>query len=129
MHKKVYFRRHKNDVWQVRRWREEDSKTFGSEPNALVIPHKSRSGDSASLHHRLCMMSSLRDYRKKHQTPTNQRKTQGHLQISMRIPPPHCFRLAPLAENTIHQEIPAVGYPPYVCRHVLAFSSNLFGSI
>ncbi|MDR1923941.1 MAG: hypothetical protein LBQ66_06170 [Planctomycetaceae bacterium] len=24
---------------------------------------------------------------------------------------------------------PAVGYPPYVCRHVLAFSSNLFGSI
>ncbi|MDR1924917.1 MAG: hypothetical protein LBQ66_11140 [Planctomycetaceae bacterium] len=24
---------------------------------------------------------------------------------------------------------PAVGYPPYVCQHVLAFSSNLFGSI
>jgi hypothetical protein len=24
---------------------------------------------------------------------------------------------------------PAVGYPPYVCRHVLAFSSNLFGAI
>ncbi|MDR1923032.1 MAG: hypothetical protein LBQ66_01560 [Planctomycetaceae bacterium] len=24
---------------------------------------------------------------------------------------------------------PAVGYPPYVCRDVLAFSSNLFGSI
>ncbi|MDR1923033.1 MAG: hypothetical protein LBQ66_01565 [Planctomycetaceae bacterium] len=23
----------------------------------------------------------------------------------------------------------AVGYPPYVCRHVLAFRSNLFGSI
>ncbi|MDR1923395.1 MAG: hypothetical protein LBQ66_03380 [Planctomycetaceae bacterium] len=24
---------------------------------------------------------------------------------------------------------PAVGYPPYVYQHVLAFSSNLFGSI
>ncbi|MDR1924873.1 MAG: hypothetical protein LBQ66_10910 [Planctomycetaceae bacterium] len=24
---------------------------------------------------------------------------------------------------------PAVGYPPYVCQNVLAFSSNLFGSI
>ncbi|MDR1924659.1 MAG: hypothetical protein LBQ66_09805 [Planctomycetaceae bacterium] len=23
----------------------------------------------------------------------------------------------------------AVGYPPYVCQHVLVFSSNLFGSI
>ncbi|MDR1924022.1 MAG: hypothetical protein LBQ66_06580, partial [Planctomycetaceae bacterium] len=23
----------------------------------------------------------------------------------------------------------AVGYPPYVCRHVLAFSSNFFGAI
>ncbi|MDR1924051.1 MAG: hypothetical protein LBQ66_06725 [Planctomycetaceae bacterium] len=42
---------------------------------------------------------------------------------------PLCFRLAPLAENTIHQESPAVGYTPYVCRHVLAFRSNFFGSI
>ncbi|MDR1923942.1 MAG: hypothetical protein LBQ66_06175 [Planctomycetaceae bacterium] len=42
---------------------------------------------------------------------------------------PHCFRLAPLTENAIHQESPAVGYPPYVCRHVLVFSSNFFGSI
>ncbi|MDR1925475.1 MAG: hypothetical protein LBQ66_13975 [Planctomycetaceae bacterium] len=24
---------------------------------------------------------------------------------------------------------PAVGYPPYVCQHVLAFSSNFFGTI
>jgi hypothetical protein len=31
----------------------------------------------------------------------------------MRVPP-RCFRLAPLAENAIHQESPAVGYPPYV---------------
>jgi hypothetical protein len=31
--------------------------------------------------------------------------------------------------DAIHQESPAVGYPPYVCRHVLAFSSNLCGSI
>jgi hypothetical protein len=66
------------------------------------------------------MMSSLRDYRKntKRQTPTNQRKTQGHLQISIRVPP-HCFRLASLAENAIHQESPAVGCPPYV--------ANIFG--
>jgi hypothetical protein len=27
---------------------------------------------------------------------------------------PHSFRLAPLAENAIHQESPAVGCPPYV---------------
>ncbi|MDR1925601.1 MAG: hypothetical protein LBQ66_14605 [Planctomycetaceae bacterium] len=39
------------------------------------------------------------------------------------------FRLAPLAENAIHQESPAVGCPPYDHQHVLAFSSNLFGSI
>jgi hypothetical protein len=31
--------------------------------------------------------------------------------------------------DVIHQESPAVGYPPYVCQHVLAFSSNFFGSI
>ncbi|MDR1924946.1 MAG: hypothetical protein LBQ66_11295, partial [Planctomycetaceae bacterium] len=41
----------------------------------------------------------------------------------------HCFRLAPLAENAIHQESPAVGCPPYICQPVLAFSSNFFGSI
>jgi hypothetical protein len=40
---------------------------------------------------------------------------------------PHCFRLASLAENAIHQEIPAVGCPPYVCRHILAFLPNSFG--
>ncbi|MDR1924545.1 MAG: hypothetical protein LBQ66_09225 [Planctomycetaceae bacterium] len=28
----------------------------------------------------------------------------------------HCFRLAPLAENTIHQESPAVGWLPYVAN-------------
>jgi hypothetical protein len=84
------------------------------------------------------------------------RRSVTHLTSPMRFPP-HCFRLAPLAENVtarrsvthltfwfcwcvlaiqlsacadvIHQESPAVGYPPYVCRHVLAFSSNFFGAI
>ncbi|MDR1924847.1 MAG: hypothetical protein LBQ66_10780 [Planctomycetaceae bacterium] len=36
----------------------------------------------------------------------------GQFGISTRFPP-HCFRLAPLAENAIHQESPAVGCPPY----------------
>jgi hypothetical protein len=38
-----------------------------------------------------------------------------------------CFRRAEQAENAIHQESPAVGCPPYVCRHVLAFLPNSFG--
>ncbi|MDR1924169.1 MAG: hypothetical protein LBQ66_07330, partial [Planctomycetaceae bacterium] len=41
--------------------------------------------------------------------------------------PHHSFRLAPLTENAIHQESPAVGYPPYVLQHVLAFLPNSFG--
>ncbi|MDR1924912.1 MAG: hypothetical protein LBQ66_11115 [Planctomycetaceae bacterium] len=36
----------------------------------------------------------------------------GVLVLPMRVLP-HCFRLAPLAENAIHQESPAVGCPPY----------------
>ncbi|MDR1924611.1 MAG: hypothetical protein LBQ66_09555 [Planctomycetaceae bacterium] len=31
--------------------------------------------------------------------------------------------------DVIHHESPAVGYPPYVCRHVLACRSDFFGSI
>jgi hypothetical protein len=31
--------------------------------------------------------------------------------------------------DAIHQKSPMVGCPPYVCQTVLAFSSNLFGSI
>ncbi|MDR1924756.1 MAG: hypothetical protein LBQ66_10320 [Planctomycetaceae bacterium] len=41
------------------------------------------------------------------------RQTFEQFGISTRFPP-HCFRLAPLAENAIHQESPAVGCLPYV---------------
>ncbi|MDR1925614.1 MAG: hypothetical protein LBQ66_14680, partial [Planctomycetaceae bacterium] len=56
-------------------------------------PHKSRSGDSASLHHRLCMMSSLRDYRKntKRQRTNAKRRDTYKYQCVFR---PRC-RLAP----------------------------------
>ncbi|MDR1924156.1 MAG: hypothetical protein LBQ66_07255, partial [Planctomycetaceae bacterium] len=50
------------------------------------------------LHHRLCMMSSLRDYRKntKHQRTNEKHSDTYKYQCVFR---PHCFRLASLAEN------------------------------
>ncbi|MDR1922777.1 MAG: hypothetical protein LBQ66_00265 [Planctomycetaceae bacterium] len=48
----------------------------------------------------------------------------GVLVLPIRVPLP----LSACAD-AIHQESLAVGCPPYVCQPVLAFSSNLFGSI
>jgi hypothetical protein len=41
------------------------------------------------------------------------RQTGGNL-VYQYVFRPRCFRLAPLAENAIHQESPVVGCPPYV---------------
>ncbi|MDR1924975.1 MAG: hypothetical protein LBQ66_11445, partial [Planctomycetaceae bacterium] len=69
------------------------------------------------------MMSSLRDYRKntKRQRTNAKRPTFWAIEIPVCVGEP--------VVGLRRRNRPAVGYPPYVCRHVLAFSSNLFGSI